>query len=136
MKLNLKLIEKFLFLIVVLLNIIPVLSYTYFPTMDGPAHLYNSNLITHLLFEDNQQLHEFYKLNTIAVPNWIGHFILSFFNLFLPAFLAEKILLLIYFVGLPYSFRRLIITINPKAVFVSYFIFPFTYSFLFFIGVL
>lgn len=134
MKLNLKLIEKFLFLIVVLLNIIPVLSYTYFPTMDGPAHLYNSNLITHLLFEDNQQLHEFYKLNTIAVPNWIGHFILSFFNLFLPAFLAEKILLLIYFVGLPYSFRRLIITINPKAVFVSYFIFPFTYSFLFLLG--
>jgi len=127
-------IEKYFFLLITGLNLIPILSGKFFPTIDGPAHLYNAQLINSLLFENNTLLGNFFSLNHEPVPNWIGHFILSFFNLFLPAFVAEKVLLLFYMIGLPLSFRALIKTISPNNYVFSYFIFPFTYSFVFFLG--
>jgi len=133
-KFNVKKIEFVFFLLITLLNILPIVSFKFFPTLDGPAHLYNSNLINHLLFSDNSQLNMFFMFNHEPVPNWSGHIILSLFNLFLPAFLAEKFLLLLYMIGLPFAFRVLIKTISPDNYFFSYLIFPFTYPFLLILG--
>lgn len=116
------------------MNLAPIFETTFFPTLDGPAHLYNANLINELLFGQNDFLSTFYSINTGAIPNWIGHFLLSIFNVFLPAAYAEKGLLLIYFIGLPLSFRTLIKTVSPKGVGMSYFIFPFLYSSVFAMG--
>jgi hypothetical protein len=126
--------EKIIFIIILLLNLIPVLSGKFFPTLDGPAHLYNSHLINHLLFEESSSLNDFFTLNTEAVPNWTGHIMLSFFGSFLPAFVAEKILLLFYLIGLPLGFRVLVLRLAPDNRYLSYLIFPFTYSFIFFLG--
>ncbi|MDR9374736.1 MAG: hypothetical protein RI565_07700, partial [Schleiferiaceae bacterium] len=106
----------------------------YYPTMDGAAHLYNSNIINELLWSGNELFEAFFKFNDLFVPNWIGHFILSLFNLFLPAFLAEKILLLCYLIGLPFSFRFFIKSVAPENVAYSYLIFPFCYTFPFILG--
>lgn len=124
--------EKILFLAVVLLNLIPVLSYHFFPTLDGPAHLYNANLINHLF--SPSELDSFFKFNSELVPNWTGHILLCFFKSFLPGYLAEKMLFLIYFIGLPYAFRNLVKTINPEYMGLSYLIFPFTYNHLLSLG--
>jgi len=126
-------IEKYFFLLVIGLNLIPILAFKFFPSLDGVAHLYNSNLIPHL-FLQNEDFKEFFVFNQEPVPNWTGHFMLSFFNLFLPAFMAEKILLMFYMIGLPLSFRAFIKTIAPDNIIFSYFIFPFTYSFTFYLG--
>ena len=126
--------EKNFFLLICCLNLIPVFIGKFFPTMDGAMHLYNSNLINELLFSNNSTLERYFIFNSEPIPNWTGHFILSFFHLFLPAFLAEKALLLFYLIGLPFAFRALIKTINPSNIIFSYFIFPFTYSFLFQLG--
>ena len=126
-------LEKYLFYVVIVINLIPVLANQFFPTMDGPAHLYNSNIINSLLLENND-LHHFFVFNQEPVPNWTGHFILAVLNSFLPSFIAEKILILFYLIALPLSFRALIKTINPKNVIFSYLIFPFLYSFLFLLG--
>lgn len=126
--------EKNLFFFITLLNLMPVFIGKFFPTMDGAIHLYNSNLINELLFGNNDIIKQYFIFNNEPVPNWTGHFILSLFNLFLPAFLAEKILILFYLIGLPYAFRGLIKAINPEGILISYFIFPFTYSFLFLLG--
>lgn len=126
--------EKYIFLLATILNLIPVLQGKFFPTMDGAAHLYNSNIINELIFKNNSLFEMFFSINKVLVPNWIGHFVLSFFNLFIPAFIAEKILLLFYLIGLPYAFRILIKTINSQNIEFSYFIFPFCYSFLFILG--
>lgn len=125
--------EKVFFFSIVLLNLIPVLTHHFFPTLDGPAHLYNANLINHLLFSDSN-LDSFFQFNSEPVPNWTGHILLCFFNGFLPGYLAEKMLLIIYFIGLPYAFRNLIKAINPGQIGLSYLIFPFTYSHLFALG--
>jgi len=133
-KLKAALPEHYFFLAITFLNLIPVLVGKFFPTMDGAAHLYNSNIINELVFKGNDGFASFFTINPLPVPNWTGHFILSFFNLFLPAFLAEKILVLFYLTGLPYAFRRLVKTISPDTVLLLYLIFPFTYSFLFLLG--
>lgn len=127
-------LEKYFFLLITGLNIIPIISGKFFPTLDGPAHLYNSQLINSLLFDSNSLLSTFFNFNKEAVPNWTGHIFLSFFNLFLPAFLAEKIFLLFYMIGLPLSFRILIKNISTNNNLISYLIFPFTYSFIFILG--
>lgn len=128
-------LEKYVFLTVIAISLLPVLTNMFLPTMDGAAHLYNSNLINALLFENNPQIHEFFVLNQEPVPNWIGHFILAVFNLFLPSFVAEKILVLFYLIAFPLSFRALLKTIHPENYVVfSYLIFPFSYSFLFLLG--
>jgi hypothetical protein len=79
-------------------------------------------------------LDQFYQFNGDLVPNWSGHFIMAFFNLFLPAYMAEKIMLLLYLVGLPYAFRILIKTVSKDNFLFSYLIFPFTYTFVFILG--
>lgn len=127
-------IEVLFFFIVIGLNLIPVFSGKFFPSMDGAAHLNNSQLIKELLLGSNTFLKDFFVFNPEPVPNWIGHFILVFFKMFLPSYLAEKSLLLIYFIGLPLAFRGLIKTISPNNVIYSYFIFPFTYSSVFLLG--
>ncbi|AEA43656.1 hypothetical protein Fluta_1664 [Fluviicola taffensis DSM 16823] len=124
--------ERFFFLAVVVLNLIPILSHRFFPTIDGPAHLYNANLINHMLL--NPDFDSFFRFNPEPVPNWIGHILLCFFNWFLPGYLAEKLLLLVYFIGLPYSFRNLIKSAGGEYVLLSYLIFPFTYNYLFSMG--
>lgn len=129
---NLSKYEKLLFFIVILLNLVPILSYRFFPTLDGPAHLYNANLINHLLFSSD--LDSFFQFNSEPVPNWTGHVFLCFFKSFLPGYLAEKMLLILYFVGLPYSFRNLTKSINPGYIGLSYLIFPFTYNHLLSLG--
>jgi len=131
---NFKKAESVFFILITLFNLIPLISNKFFPTLDGAAHLYNANLIKQLIVDHNENLSHFFVFNTEPVPNWTGHFFLSFFNLFLPAFLADKLLLLFYLIGLPFAFRSLIKTIAPESYLFSYFIFPFTYTFIFFLG--
>lgn len=126
--------EKVVFLLIVLLNLIPILTHPFFPTLDGPAHVYNANLINQIFFNDNAALSSFFQFNSEPVPNWTGHIILCFFKWFLPGYLAEKMMLIIYFIGLPYAFRNLIKAINPGQTGLSYLIFPLTYNALIAIG--
>ena len=86
--------EKMLFLLVTIANLSPIFIGRFFPTLDGPSHLYNSNLIVNLLF-NSEGLTPFYAFNPELVPNWSGHFILVLFSSILPSYMAEKILLLI-----------------------------------------
>lgn len=113
-------LERLLFFTITVLTLLPVLCFKFFPTMDGPAHLYNSNLINSLLFDNNETLHSFFIFNSLPVPNWTGHLILSIFNFFLPSFIAEKILLVFYVVGIAYSFRCLVLAFAPENIFFTY----------------
>lgn len=129
-----RLIEsKYFFYSVLLLNILFLFSSRFYPSMDGPAHLYNSNVLLQLL-KGNHVLGEYYSTNSLPIPNWTGHVILLVFHVFLSAWMAEKMLLLIYVAGMAMSFRYLIKELNPENVSLSILIFPFIYSFLFHLG--
>ena len=126
--------ELYLFAGFLFLNLIPVFLFKYLPTLDGPAHLHNANLIYNMVLGDSSFLANFYQITKELLPNWSGHFILSSLNSFLPGWLAEKTLVTLYLVFLPLSFRWFIKSISPENYLLSYFIFPFCYSFTFFLG--
>ncbi len=131
---KIKKIELIVFLTITILSLIPILSFNFFATLDGPAHLYNSQLLKNLVLKQNATLQQFFQINSIPIPNWMGHSILFFLQLFFSSYIAEKILLVLYVIGFAYSFRHLILTISPDNIFFSYLIFPFIFSFFLFLG--
>jgi hypothetical protein len=102
--------------------------------MDGPCHLYNSNIINNLIKFNSSVINDFFVLNKEILPNWTSYFVLALFNIFLPAWVAEKILLIFYLLGIAISFRLLIKQLCPENANLSIFIIPFAYSFLFHVG--
>jgi hypothetical protein len=125
--------EKCFFLLVVLVHLIPVLSLTFFVTLDGPARVYHSFLILRLL-GGNTHATDYMVLNSEPVPYWTAQFILSLMGQFFSGNVAERIIVGLYVVAMPLAFRKLILTVSPFAFWVSYLIFPFIYSFLLYAG--
>ena len=121
------------FLMVLLANVAGLFFTKYYPTMDGPAHLYNSNVLSSLLMGD-ETLQQFYSINLMPIPNWLSHVILAISGVLLPAYLAEKVLLILYVAGMAISFRLLVVQFAPGNKSFSLLIFPFIYTFLFYLG--
>jgi hypothetical protein len=126
--------EKYFFILVTLLNLIPALNASVFLTLDGPAHLYNASLIKYILLGNEGAITDYFHVNSMQFTNWTGHLMTAFFMLFLPAKFAEKLLIIIILVGLPYAFRRVIMRLTGEKSYLSYLVFPFCWSQLFFHG--
>lgn len=122
-----------LFYLVLGINLVLLSVTKFYPTMDGPAHLHNSNLLINLL-TGNAIVSDFYIINNITIPNWTSHILLSLFNAVLPGWLAEKLFLYTYIAGMAFSFRYFLKQTNPNNLYLSIFIFPFSYTFLFHLG--
>ena len=126
--------ELLIFTVITIINMLPFVATRFFPSMDGASHLSNSNIISQLVFHNNSLFHQFFMINPEPVPNWTSHLLISIFTLVMPAFLAEKILIIILLTGTPFAFRNLVQTITPKHTLFSFLIFPFTHSMFFFFG--
>ena len=129
--------EKYFFIIIVLVSLIPILSSKYFPTIDGPAHLHNANLLKHIWFGGNTNLLQFFDFNQDLNSNLVNHVWFALAGVFLPSYLVEKSILIFYVIALPYAFRFMIKNIVDSEgswKMASYLIFPFIYSFPFCIG--
>ena len=125
--------EKIWFNVFLLIFLLPVITLKYFPTTDGPSHLYNASLIKQLLFNNNISS-LFFHFNTYPQLNWSGHVLLTLLQCLLPAWLAEKLLLITYVSSLAFSFRLLVLQINNNVGFGTFLIFPFLYTFIFYLG--
>lgn len=126
--------ERILFYVVVILNIIPALGLPVFPSLDGPTHLYNANVIQELLVGSSELLSQYYCFNDWVVPNWGGHFIMTALLFVFPATISSSIFIGLCLILLPASFRYCVKTINPNAILATYLIFPFTYTFILCMG--
>ncbi|MEI6455111.1 MAG: hypothetical protein WCO93_02385 [bacterium] len=127
-------LEKLLFALITLLNLLPFLSVRFFPSLDGASHLMNANIINQILIWHNDLFQQFFRLNPEPVPNWTTHFILAALQLVFPAFVAEKILLTGILLGLPLAFRKMVGRLSPRNILYSYLIFPFSHSLFLFFG--
>ncbi len=126
-------IEKIFFFIAILASLWPVLCSNVFAMLDAPAHMYNTKLIYEVIFKQNEAVKEFYIFNPLIVPNWTGHVLLLFLFTFFNGLWTQKIFIIIYLVFFPLSFRYLI-RANKGNITLSYFAFPLSYSFFFFLG--
>jgi len=77
---------------------VPVWSFRYFPTQDGPAHLVNA-LILKGYGVRGTRYHEFFELRREQFPNWTSYLILAVLLHFVSAPVAEKLLVSGYIVG-------------------------------------
>jgi hypothetical protein len=128
LNLRLRRLELLLFIAIMVLNVIPFISLKIFPSLDGASHLANANVIRHLLFSNNTFLPQFFSINPEPVPNWTGHAFLALLMTIMPAWIAEKIMIALMLILMPFAFRRLIQTLSPGIPWLSYLIFPFTHS--------
>ncbi|MFH1118859.1 MAG: hypothetical protein V1775_03495 [Bacteroidota bacterium] len=117
--------EKKVFLLFLLANLIPVSLTRFIGSLDGPQHLYISNVIVQLL-KGNGFYQQFYNVNPPIVGNILGNYFLAFFNLFLQAWVAEKILIITCLVLFVTGFRYLVNSINGKSGYLTLLIFPFS----------
>jgi len=122
-----------LFLIACLLSTAPVILNLFVLSLDGPSHLYNANLIFELL-KGNTVVSHYFSFNNLHFTNWTGHLILALFKLALPGWISQKILITCLVILLPLSFAFLVNKLNYKSRYLSFIIFPFTYSGFFFLG--
>jgi len=99
----------------------------HFVTLDGPAHLYNAGLLAEMI-KGNSSLYDYYEFNSLLIPNWMGHFFLSFFQLFLPGEWSEKLFLVLYVFAFSYSFRFFVRQYDRKNGMISILILPFVFS--------
>jgi hypothetical protein len=120
--------DKITFLVIVLFFAFFFFSYRFFITCDGPAHLYNANLLLNFFNGADPVVSSYFELNAYPVPNWIGHLILAFLNTFLPVEAVEKVFLFIYFIAFIYSFKYLVQSFNKDIGVFALLILPFAMS--------
>lgn len=125
--------ERNLFIIAALLNLLPIFLVRHVGSLDGPQHLYISQVIAEL-WKGNALYTDFYQFSSLVIGNSTANLILAIFNFFLPAWLAEKILLTAILLGMAFSFRYLIIQLAGKSSLISFVIFPFSYHMFFMQG--
>lgn len=116
-----------LFYSCIFLNSLILFDTKYFPTQDGCSHAYNSNILSNVFFGDGEPYSQFFSINPELVPNWFTNFLMLILNSLLPFNVAEKIILLIYFISFPLLFKKLISYFNTEKTYLVFLVFPFTH---------
>jgi hypothetical protein len=119
--------EPYLFCALLFAGTIPLLAFRHFVTLDGPAHLYNAQLIREIWFGDHSLINDLFLINDLPVPNWSGHFMMALMNLILPGYLSEKALLLFYFILTPLFYRKFMLLFYPENRLITYFMLIFVH---------
>lgn len=118
--------EKNLFLLAALANLIPLWLTRYTASLDGPQHLYLSQVMVQL-WQGNATFESFYQFSSPVIGNQTGNLLLALLNAALPAWLAEKLLLTGYVTGLAYAFRYMALGFRTHASLLTFLIFPFAW---------
>lgn len=82
---------RWVFVVLALLQLVPVWAPPYFPTTDGPSHVYNAVVIRELLQHHDGPIADTFELDWRPHPNVLGHLALVLLLGVLPVAVAEKI---------------------------------------------
>ena len=127
-------IEPALFYTTVILFAFPIFLNPYFVTNDGPAHVYNSNLLFHYFGNYHAAISNLFELNPFPEPNWVGHFLQIILKFFFSGALSEKIVVATFFILFPISIRYLISNLNKDNKILCWLALPFVFNFIIEIG--
>src|SRR5262245_33835143 len=120
--------EKLVFVLLLLIHLVPIWKYDYFPSQDGPSHLNNSNVIRNYYRNDFGVFREYFQLAHRFGVNWLTHLALAGLMSVFPVLVAEKILLSGYVLLFMFAVRYAILSINTDSVAISFLAFPFVYN--------
>ena len=128
---------KHLFVVLLLLHILPLWIFAYFPSQDGASHVYNGLMLKEYGKHENYQLRNAWEMNITIFPNWLSHILLLGFLYVFPPVIAEKVLLTIAIGMVPIAFFYFFNTVHrdEKGVPVYAWLgFPFAYNYLLYMG--
>ena len=119
---------KYLFIILLVIHVAPMWIFWYFPSQDGPSHIYNSKVLKDYHDPDNYQIRKAFNLNLTLFPNWTSHALMMALMYVVPPMVAEKILLSIAIALVPLSFWYLLSAVDGKNVLFSLLGFIYAYN--------
>lgn len=118
-----------LFLAIALIHLIPLWMFTYFPSQDGPAHVETGYILANFHNVELERIHEYIDLKPTWSPNILMQYFLAGLIFFLNPLIAEKILLSIYVLAFPFSFRYWMRGVVGRPHAAEFMIFPFIYNY-------
>ena len=111
-----------------LVLLVPIWAFTYFPSQDGPSHVENARILLDYGRPDQPALRDFYVRSLDPVPNWFSHLLLSAVLPIVGPRIADKIFLTLYVLALPFAFRYALNAFRPDAGARMLLVLPFVYN--------
>ncbi|MCG9128126.1 hypothetical protein JT359_11045 [Candidatus Poribacteria bacterium] len=121
-------------IVLIVLHLIPVWGFKYFPTQDGASHIYNAYVLKEYNNPNNTQLREVYELNPTLFPNWTSHALLLILMYIFPPIVCEKIVLTLCITLLPLSLFYFLKGIKEGNIYFGLVGFIFAYNYLLHMG--
>ena len=128
---------KHLFVVLLILHLLPIWIFAYFPSQDGASHIYNGLVLKEYGKHENHKMRDAWELNITVFPNWLSHIMLSAFLHVFPPIISEKIFLTIAIGMVPFAFFYFLNAVHKgeKGRFVYAWLgFPFAYNYLLYMG--
>ncbi len=128
---------KHLFVVLLLLHILPLWIFAYFPSQDGASHVYNGLVLKEYGKHENYKMRDAWELNITIFPNWLSHIMLAAFLYVFPPVIAEKVFLTIAIGMVPFAFFYFLNAVHrgEKGQYVYAWLgFPFAYNYLLYMG--
>jgi hypothetical protein len=121
------------FLFLILVYVLPIWVFRYFPSQDGPCHIYNSFILRH--YNDPEYVfNDFYDVRKAPIPNWASHASMMLLMYLVPPLIAEKLLLTGYIVLMAVAMLYLVNAVEGDRMPLVFPGFPFIYNYLFLMG--
>lgn len=114
-----KLALDVLFVLTIGAQLFPVWFWTYFPSLDGPSHLYNASIL--LNYSKVPLYQQYYRITYDTPGNVLTQLVLSSLLTVFTPLVAEKVFLSLYLVSFPLAFRQLIRALGGDAPSFSFF---------------
>ncbi|MYK19902.1 hypothetical protein F4055_17335 [Candidatus Poribacteria bacterium] len=121
-------------IVLMVLHLLPVWGFKYFPTQDGASHIYNSYVVKEYHNHENYRLREVYELNATIFPNWTSHALLLVLLYVFPPLVCEKIVLTLCIGLLPLSLFYFLNSIAKRNIVFGLLGFIFAYNYLLHMG--
>ncbi len=117
----------------IVVYLLPIWLFPYFPTQDGVSHVYNSQILTEYN-NSEYQFRDYYEINWYPFPNWLSHFSLAVLMLVFSPLVAEKIFLSLYVILFPLAIRYFLDAVQQGRHPLVILSFTFIYNYLFLMG--
>ena len=121
--------RRFWITVFIVAYLLPVWVFKFFPSQDGPSHLYNAQILREFT-NPNYDFHQYYQLHLALFPNWLANLLEWAFLYIVPALIAEKLLLTVYVIAFPLSFFYLLDAVQPGRNLTGFISFLFIFNFL------
>ena len=121
-------------IVLLVMHLLPVWGFKYFPTQDGLSHIYNSYVVKEYHKHENYRLREVYDLNATIFPNWTSHALLVALLYVFPPLVCEKIVLTLCIGLLPISLFYFLNGVEKRNIVFGLLGFLYAYNYLLHMG--